>query len=95
MEGSRMTGTTETPQATAEVIPFPLARTSSWRFIAAEYASRPEKGRYDKAAYAEKVIQGNVERLQRLGVEQKYIDAEIASLERLLFALRDDEKKRA
>jgi hypothetical protein len=93
MEGSRMTETT--PQPSAEIIPFPLRRTQSWRFIAAEYARRPEKGRYDKADYAEKVISGNRERLDRLGVAQEHIHDEIAALERLFLRLGEPEKKRA
>lgn len=84
-----MTESNTPTQPTAEVIPFPLRRTSSWRFIADEYARRPVKGRYDKAAYAEKVIAGNVERLLRLGVSQEHIDAEVASLERLFYSLSD------
>lgn len=87
--------TETTPQPSAEIIPFPLRRTQSWRFIAAEYARRPEKGRYDKADYVQKVINGNIERLQRLGVTQQHIDAEIAALERLFLRLGEPEKKRA
>lgn len=81
----------------AEVISFPLRRTQSWRYIATEYARRPENGRYDKAAYAEKVIAGNIERMQRLGVAPDRIDAEIAQLETLFCGLDAgaDEKVRA
>ena len=86
---------TDNTRSTAEVIPFPLRRTQTWRFIVAEHARRPDKGRYDKTAYAAKVIEGNLERLQRLGVAQERIDAEIASLESLFNAYGETEKKRA
>lgn len=86
---------TET-QPSAEIIPFPLRRTQSWRFIAEEYARRPDKGRYDKASYAEKVIQANSERLQRLGVSRPRINAEVASLSSLFYgADNSDQKVRA
>ena len=54
----------------AEIIPFPLRATQSWRFIAEEYAKRRPCTdlRRDKAAYAKRVIDGNIERMQRLGV---------------------------
>jgi hypothetical protein len=81
---------TET-QPSAEIIPFPLRRTQSWRFIAEEYARRPDNGRYDKTSYADKVVNANAERLQRLGVSQARIDAEIASLQALFY--RDNTEK--
>jgi hypothetical protein len=71
----------------AEVIPFPIRRTETGRFIAAEYARRPVKGRYTKAAYADGVLKMTAERLQRLNVSQERIDAEIASLESMFSAL--------
>jgi len=81
---------------TAEIVPFPISRTQSGRFIAAEYARRPDKGRYDKTSYAEGVIKANIDRLQRLGVSQARIDAEIASLESIFCrADNTDEKVRA
>ena len=78
---------TDDTQPTAEIVPFPLSRTQSWRNIAQTYAGRPWNGRYGKAAYAEGVITNNIERLQRLGVSQSRIDAEVASLHRLFAAL--------
>ncbi len=84
------------PQPSAEIIPFPICRTSSWRFIAEQYASRPEKGRYSKGVYAEKVIAGNIERLRGFGVSQDRIDAEISQLKSLFSAMNAaDEKLRA
>jgi hypothetical protein len=88
---------TEVAQPTAEIIPFPLRRTPHWRNIQEIYAGRHNNGKYSKANYAKGVIEANTERLQRLGVAQKYIDSEIASLRALLWRLdgSDDEKVRA
>ncbi len=78
---------TSQPLTSAEVFPFPIIRTESGRFIAAEYARRPEKGRYNKAQYGQSVIDGAIERLRRLGVSQRRIDAEVASLQSMFDAM--------
>jgi hypothetical protein len=75
---------------TAEIVPFPLRATQSWRFIAAEYARRR-----DKAGYARKVIAGNIERLQGFGVSQERIDREIANLEWLFQRLGNAQEEKA
>lgn len=78
---------TETPQSTAEIIPFPIMRTDTGRSIAAEFARRPVKGRYNKSIYADGVLQVTSERLERLGVAPARIAAEVASLESLFSAI--------
>lgn len=80
-----MSETTPTSTSTsAEIFPFPLRRTLSWRCIADEHARRQGKA---KVAYAEKVINGNIERLRGLGVSQRRIDAEVASLQSVFDAM--------
>ena len=82
-------------QRSADIRPFPLYRTQAWRFIAEEHARRPDKGRYDKAAYAEKVITAHRKRLEHLGVAQHHVEAELARLEALFDGYSDVEKRRA
>jgi hypothetical protein len=72
---------------TAEIFPFPLRATQSWRYIAETYARRR-----DKAAYAKGVIDNNIERMQRLGVAPERAAAEIRELESL-FARLDEMKQ--
>jgi hypothetical protein len=86
---------TDDTQSGAEIIPFPISRTPSWHNIAEIFAGRPWNGKYSKANYADGVLKANTERLQRLGVAQEHIDAEIAALERLFLQLGEPEKKRA
>jgi hypothetical protein len=86
---------TDDAQPTAEIIPFPLRRTSHWRNIQEIYAGRHNNGKYSKSNYAKGVIEANTERLQRLGVAQARIDAEIACLEHLFHGYGETEKKRA
>jgi hypothetical protein len=78
----------------AEVIPFPLHATQSWRFIAEEYAKRRSCTdlRRDKGAYAKRVIEGNTERMQRLGVSPERAAAEIREIE-ALFARLDEQQQ--
>ena len=73
----------------AEIIPFPLHATRTWRFIAEEYAKRRPCTdlRRDKAAYAERVIDGNIASLQRLGVSPERIAARIHEIESLFASL--------
>jgi hypothetical protein len=78
---------------TAEVIPFPLHATSTWRSIEDEYCRRR-----DKAGYARKVIAGNVERMKGLGVSPDRIAKEVSNMEIMFFGhagRSTDEKARA
>jgi hypothetical protein len=93
---STATDTEVKPSAT--VYPFPLRHTPTWRWIADRYMSLPEKGRNNRAAYAAKVIAGNIERLRIFGVAQSRIDGEIAQLKAMFWRLDGgiaDEKVRA
>jgi hypothetical protein len=78
---------TDDTQPTAEVIPFPIRRTQSWRNIQDIFAGRPWNGRYSKANYADGVIKANIERLERLGVAPERVAAEVTSLESMFAAL--------
>jgi hypothetical protein len=84
----------------AEIIPFPVRASSSGRFIAEEYSRLHDKaasgksvpeGR-DKAAYAKRVIEGNIESMKRLGVSSDRIAAEIREIE-AMFARLDEIKQ--
>jgi hypothetical protein len=87
---------TDVTQPTAEIIPFPIRRTRSWRNIQEIYAGRHNAtGKYTKANYAKGVLESNTQRLQRLGVAQERIDMEIAALEHLFQRLGEPAKKRA
>jgi hypothetical protein len=98
VEPSQASPASETvAQQSAEILPFPLRRTPSWRNIQEIYAGRPCNGRYSKANYADGVIKANTGRLQRLGVAPDRIRAEVAQLESLFYRLDGaaDEKARA
>jgi len=72
---------------TAEIVPFPIACTPTWRLIAETYMARS-----DKAAYAKKVIDGNRNRLLRFGVAPEVIEKEIRQIERLFQRLGNHPK---
>jgi hypothetical protein len=74
-------------QPTAQILPFPLLRTESGRFIAAEFARRPVRGRCSRQAYADGVLKVTAERLERLGVAQERIDGELAQLRALFWRI--------
>jgi hypothetical protein len=70
----------------AEIVPFPLVATSSWRSIMAEHARRR-----DKQAYRAKVLDGNRQRLERIGVSPERIERELAMIAEALEALAASE----
>jgi len=82
---------------TAKIIPFPLLRTATGRFIAHEYQRRPVRGRDNKNVYADGVVKLNAKRMRAMGISQRHIDREITRL-KSMFARIDDctgEKVRA